>query len=1300
MDEKYMGTIFYKNTAAIICLLITILCCCGSSFAAVQEADLFEKAYEYYLALNPEKAIEAFDLFVKQFPDSSALDSVLFWRAKSLMQMKRVEEASKGFRKLRELFPESSYSIFAEKELETLKSLVSKSDRSDAVREKAAKTSDAKIDGYEDRIRKLETEKLDLEKQLSDAEKKRQLTEKGLSKALDDKNILESQLEELKRIRADFVQRGAALEKGSAESAKLIEEKKALESRLKTSEEKIRSLSLDLAKNEEKIAAISKELSGKIQQCQQESVRLDLIAKELKTENISLAAALKEKEKALAEAQQTMSSMKKSVADSQSAKQRDLENLNQSIAQLSAEKVFLVEEIAAEKKRANDLAVTLQGKDDSMKRLISEEAKRNASDSAAEVRLKQGEAEIARIQGERDGLQSKIKSLEARLKAESDLAAQAGDINNLRKEVTSSIAEIENLKKDNSALLDARKNSEARLTADLEKARAIALNTNKEAEKEKQAMLAASGELEKKLHDAAARVSQLLDEQKKMNAALKERDQSLVKAQEAIALLEKSLKGAEQEKASQLQELEERNKIEDTEKKALQDQLANEKKRVAGLSGKVSEREAALIDEMKVLQHSHQALEARLEAEKSESKSENRKLELERNSLHRQLQDLESQAAIAKDALSQVEESRKKQEELSKVAALNDKEIAKLKAEKTDLEARLRDIGKRQGDADLIMKKISEEKQVTESQLKDQQAKLAKSQEAIALLEKSLKGSEQEKARQLQDLESRAAIAKDALSQVEESRKKQEELSKVAALNDKEIAKLKAEKTDLEARLRDIEERFKALSGIKQHNERITAEKRDLEQRLTEERARFDADAQKIRAERDELKNQLGVLEALRNEKEELAARLDETKRLYADAQGKGGQAEKILQDNRILNDEKKQLENRLRSSDEKIAALIAQRDKGASLENEQKDLATRYDEQERKVKEQQSLISKLMVEKGGMEKDLKDGKQEIAAAKALKESRDLLQTELDRTRTQQKQMQAELTELKKIQEQNTAKNSELSGELSALKMQTRDYDKPFLRIGKEQYTLASVIREGIIASSVTDKMRAKNIPWRTGNIVDDFIVEQILAHRAREEAFSVDAKMKESLVRQYGLSDAEGAYLDRYLAIDWLYKSRVGMPAATEVEAREYYDKHREQYLHAHENRIRVLSIKYGKTDEAEKSIIAVEMHGEALEGKPFDSIARKRPALASMREMSLSRLPEWVRLRLASLREGEISNIISTDNELLIIQTIPSKTGYRPFEEVKKEIEKKLSADRSSRKQHFEDWLAAQKKEIGFLR
>ena len=89
--------------------------------AAVEEDELFEKGYENYLSYHPEKALEYFNFFLENFPDSSAKDAVLFWKAKSLMQLKRTDEALKIFNELKRTLPGSPFVPFIEKELAVYK---------------------------------------------------------------------------------------------------------------------------------------------------------------------------------------------------------------------------------------------------------------------------------------------------------------------------------------------------------------------------------------------------------------------------------------------------------------------------------------------------------------------------------------------------------------------------------------------------------------------------------------------------------------------------------------------------------------------------------------------------------------------------------------------------------------------------------------------------------------------------------------------------------------------------------------------------------------------------------------------------------------------------------------------------------------------------------------------------------------------------------------------------------------------------------------------------------------------------
>jgi len=113
-----MGKIIghYKEIILFIGLCVLVFFS-TSSAAAIQEDELFEKAYENYLSYQPDKALEYFNDFLANFPDSSAKDAVLFWKARSLTQLKRPDEALKILSEIKRAFPGSPFIPFVEKEL-------------------------------------------------------------------------------------------------------------------------------------------------------------------------------------------------------------------------------------------------------------------------------------------------------------------------------------------------------------------------------------------------------------------------------------------------------------------------------------------------------------------------------------------------------------------------------------------------------------------------------------------------------------------------------------------------------------------------------------------------------------------------------------------------------------------------------------------------------------------------------------------------------------------------------------------------------------------------------------------------------------------------------------------------------------------------------------------------------------------------------------------------------------------------------------------------------------------------------
>jgi len=107
-----------KTIAAIIAAVIVLSAV--STFASYRELELFDQAYEYYLSYQPEKALDSFALFMNEFPKSPAKDAAMFWMGKSMLSLKRTDDAKSIFKKIKQDFPSSPLRKYADKELEKL----------------------------------------------------------------------------------------------------------------------------------------------------------------------------------------------------------------------------------------------------------------------------------------------------------------------------------------------------------------------------------------------------------------------------------------------------------------------------------------------------------------------------------------------------------------------------------------------------------------------------------------------------------------------------------------------------------------------------------------------------------------------------------------------------------------------------------------------------------------------------------------------------------------------------------------------------------------------------------------------------------------------------------------------------------------------------------------------------------------------------------------------------------------------------------------------------------------------------
>ncbi len=557
-----MGEIINKNkTAVILSFLFAALLLfeIAEPNAALKEAELFEKAYSYYMSYQPEKALELFDVFLREYPNSTAKDSVMFWKAKTLMQLNKADEAKKIFLKIKEQFPESLFRSFSERELETIEK-ATKPYTVEVIKEEPAGTPD-NIAGYEKKLKKLEEEKKELDKNLSELNKKSQLIEKGLSKAIDDRTYLEGALEEERKKIGELTKRIAKGEASSSENAVLKEEKKSLESKLKENEEKIKNLNAERDRTVEKLNSLIKEKEDILAKLKERDRRLSDTEKIL----ASFDSKIKEKEKErdrekqaaeerIKKADQEKAAFEKQIKD----KDKELKSLEKKATEEKAslqeelrkeqkkaveEKAALQEELKKEQKRAADLAGQTDKAETLMKELKTVEKAKTELQAKADTDRRQLEGELKRLQDEREALQKRVKEAEGKDSGIKDLSAKIQEQERKYKEIEGLLKQLKDEKLALEKDIKEREYKEAELNF-------IVKNLQ---------------EKQKDWDELDIYIKQLKEEKVAFEKDIKERDRRLSDTEKILASLDSKIKEYEAQSR--------KNKVTDAEKSAFRDRM-------------------------------------------------------------------------------------------------------------------------------------------------------------------------------------------------------------------------------------------------------------------------------------------------------------------------------------------------------------------------------------------------------------------------------------------------------------------------------------------------------------------------------------------------------------------------------------------------------------------------------------------------------------------------------------------------------------------------------------------------------
>lgn len=204
-----------------------------------------------------------------------------------------------------------------------------------------------------------------------------------------------------------------------------------------------------------------------------------------------------------------------------------------------------------------------------------------------------------------------------------------------------------------------------------------------------------------------------------------------------------------------------------------------------------------------------------------------------------------------------------------------------------------------------------------------------------------------------------------------------------------------------------------------------------------------------------------------------------------------------------------------------------------------------------------------------------------------------------------------------------------------------------------------------INSSFVLKKLGVKDALWRSGNVLDDYVSEQMLYHKAKSLNISTDMKNYKDIVEKYKLNNEQADYLQKFLTISDLIN-------------RKLQDMQEEKV-------VELLDVKYGSFDKYTKIVVSTELQKLAKSGMSFEEIHTLYPDVVKLSSVGFQDLEAWVKEKIQSLSIGDIG-VIWSEGGYVILKPGLRKLSFKPFEEVRPEIKNKI-------KVFVEEWLNERK-------
>jgi hypothetical protein len=226
------------------------------------------------------------------------------------------------------------------------------------------------------------------------------------------------------------------------------------------------------------------------------------------------------------------------------------------------------------------------------------------------------------------------------------------------------------------------------------------------------------------------------------------------------------------------------------------------------------------------------------------------------------------------------------------------------------------------------------------------------------------------------------------------------------------------------------------------------------------------------------------------------------------------------------------------------------------------------------------------------------------------------------------------------------------AGERDSLKQYLEAERKRIDGLQKEISECEKKIVYAKTSASVLNTLGIGEVAWGSGNVMDDYLNEQILLDKAKQLNLSPDMKTYEAIVEVYKFDSKQAEYVLKLLTISSLIDVKL-----KDMQDEKVFEK---------------LFVTYdgsnAEKDKYTKIAQSTELQKLAKEGVSFQEIQRLYSSVVQFAVIGFEEMDPSVKETIQSLRTGEIG-VIWSANGYIIIKPVLRKRSFDLFETLRED-------------------------------